>query len=218
MKKFILFTFLYLSTLIAFGQNQIRVRAGILSTNTTVSEYNRGLDFFYYDSVTLYSRVTAPQVNVDIDIDLGKNFFFSTGLGYSEKGLEGIHYNNGDYWYDAKQKYMGSNFLLKYHYKFNDEKFGVFAAAGFRADFAVGGPNNAEIATVAGAEYFNAFGTFNVAEFSFSTIVGVSYKLGAGDLTIDANFLNGLSDTMVDPFIVGRTFSIGATVGYSIYF
>ena len=206
-----------LSIQVVFSQNQIRIRGGVLSTNTTVSEYSRGLDYFYFDSVTLDTRRTTPQVTIDIDIDLGKRFFLTTGLGYSKKGLPSVYYINGGYLYSAKQEYMGMNFQLKYHYKFNDDRFGLFAAAGFKADFAVGGPSSAQIATLDGEEYFNAFGTFNQGDFSLHSVIGTSYKLGPGDIILDVNFQNGLSDIYEDPFIKGLTFSIGASLGYSFY-
>ena len=217
MNKYVVFICLHVIICQAFGQNQIRVRGGILSTNTTVSEYNRGLSYFYYDSVTLDTRRTAPQAGIDIDIDLGKRFFLTTGLGYSKKGIPSVYYINGGYWYSAKQEYMGMNFQLKYHYKVNHKKFGIFVAAGFKTDFAVGGPNNAEIASVAGKTYFQAFGGFNQADFSLQTTIGFSYRFGPGDLTLDSNFQNGLSDIISDRYIVGRTFSIGCSIGYSYY-
>ncbi len=217
MKKYLFFFIFCVIATQSISQNQIRIRGGVLSTNTTVSEYSRGLSYFYYDSVTLDTRRTTPQVNIDIDIDLGKRFFLTTGLGYSKKGLPSVYYINGDYWYPAKQEYMGMNIQLKYHHKINDGKLGVFAAAGFKADFTVGGPNDSQIAIMDGNEYFNAFGTFNQVDFSMLTNVGISYKVGPGDITLDVSFQNGLSDVIQDPFIVGRTFSIGGSIGYSFY-
>ena len=217
MKKYILFFIFFICVLVSFSQNQIRIRGGVLSTNTTVSEYNRGLDYFYYDSVTLFTRVTYPQINVDVDIDLGNRFFLSTGLGYSKKGIEGVQYDNGGYWYAANQEYLGMNIQLKYHYKFKNEKLGTFVSTGFRSDFAVGGPNNAQLAIVEGSEYFHAFGDISKVDFSLHTLFGISYKLGPGDITVDVNFQNGLSDILEDQFIVGRAFSIGSSLGYSFY-
>jgi hypothetical protein len=138
----------------AFSQNQIRVRGGFTSTITSVSEYDRGVGYFYYDSVTLDNRVVFPSVNVDVDIDLGKNWFLTNGLSYMRKGIESINYENGGYWLEARQEYIGMNVMLKYHHKFQDEKFGIYAAAGFRADFTVGGPNIAEIAYGIGKNTF----------------------------------------------------------------
>lgn len=206
-----------ITSTVALGQNQLRMRAGVLSTNTAVSEYSRGLGYFYYDSVNIDSRATAATLNMDIDLDMGKRFFFSTGLSYSKKGLPLIYYPQGEYGYTANQEYMGMNFQLKYHYKFSDETFGLFAASGFRSDFAVGGPPSAEIANDTKSAYFQSFGTFKSAEFSFNTIFGISYRLGPGDITLDATILYGLSDTMTDRFAVGRTFSIGTSLGYSWY-
>jgi hypothetical protein len=102
----------------AFSQNQIRVRGGFTSTITSVSEYDRGVGYFYYDSVTLDNRVVFPSVNVDVDIDLGKNWFLTNGLSYMRKGIESINYENGGYWLEARQEYIGMNVMLKYHHKF----------------------------------------------------------------------------------------------------
>jgi hypothetical protein len=175
------------------------------------------LGYFYYDSVTLDTRVVFPSVNVDVDIDLGKRWYLTTGLSYMRKGIESVYYNGGGYAYEARQEYMGMNILLKYHYKFNNDKIGLYAAGGLRADFTVGGPNNAEITYGGGENYFHAFGTFGTTEFLLPTLVGVSYKLGPGDITFDVNFLKGLSDIIPDRFIVGRTFSMGVSLGYSFY-
>lgn len=201
----------------AFGQNQIRISAGSLSTNTSASEYSRGVGYFYYDSVLLDTRTTQPVLNVLVDVDLGKRFFLTTGLGYSKKGFQSIHYINGDYWYSANQEYLGLIFQLKYHYKLKERRLGFFGAAGFKNDFAVGGPTYAEIVTEDGAEYFHAFGTFKVAEFSFVTNVGITYNLGPGDIVLDVIFQNGFSDVLEDRYIKGTTFSIGGTIGYSFY-
>ncbi len=200
-----------------FGQNQIRLKVGYISTNTSIAEYGRGIDYFYYDSVALDTRVNAPLVSVDLDFDMGKRFFFSTGLSYLVKGVTQVQYTGVEYWYGARQEYLGVKFQLKYHYKFNDQKFGVFAASGFRTDFAVGGPTSAEIATGVGSEYVQAFGTFKVAEFSIHSNFGVSYRIGPGDVILDIIFLKGLSDTHADRFLKGTTFSYGGSIGYSIY-
>ena len=217
MKKHLFFIVFFLGALNCFSQNQLRIRGGILSTHTSVSEYSRGLNYFYFDSVLLDANTYSPQFSVDIDLDLGKRFFLTTGLGYSKKGLPSIHYINGDYWYDASQQYLGMNFQIKYHHKFADKRFGIFGAVGFKVDFAVGGPNNAEITNEDGAAYFHAFGTFNQVDLSLPSQVGLSYKLGPGDIVLDINFQNGLSDVFSDRFVAGRTFSVGACLGYSFY-
>ena len=204
-------------SIVAMGQNQLRISGGVLTTNTSVSEYSRGLDYFFYDSVALDTRVTSPTANIDIDIDLGKQFFFSAGLSYSTKGISWVNYTKVVYWYGARQEYIGFKIGLKYHHKFNDGKFGVYAAAGGKADFTVGGPTSAEIAILDGGQYFRAFGTFKQVDLSLSSNFGVSYKLGPGDIILDINFQNGLSDIFEDQFIVGRSFSMGAVIGYSLY-
>ena len=210
----ILFMFM---TITAYGQNQLRVTAGSLSTKTSASEYSRGVGFFYYDSVLLDNRSTMPQLNIEVDVDLGKRFYLTTGLAYTKKGYQSIHYINGDYWYPADQEYLGLIFQIKYHYKLKDKHWGFFGAAGFKNDFAVGGPTYAELVTFDGKEFFHAFGTFKVAEFSFLTNFGVTYKFGPGDILFVANFQNGLSDVLEDRFIKGKTFAIGGALGYSLY-
>jgi hypothetical protein len=217
MKIYLLFASFCLLTVIASAQNQLRISGGVLSTSTTVSEYSRGLDYFFYDSVFLDTRVTRPAVNIDVDIDLGKHFFFTTGLSYSTKGITSINYTKVAYWYGAQQEYIGLKINLKYHHKFSDGKFGIFAAAGGKADFTVGGPTSAEIAILDGAQYFQAFGTFKPVDFSLLTNFGISYRLGPGDIILDISFQNGLTDVLEDQFIVGRSFSMGAGIGYSLY-
>ena len=217
MKGHILLVFFCLISAYASGQDQIRVRGGFLYTNTSIAEYNRDLDYFYLDSATIDSDVASPTLNIEMDIAMGKGFFLSTGLGYVEKGFPSIYYNNGDYWYDAKQKYLGIIFQLKYHYKLKNKKLGFYGAAGFKSDFAILGPNNAEIAAVDGNTFFHAFGTFHAVDFGLHTIFGLSYKLGPGDIVLDVNFINGLSDTIADRYIHGKSFSMGAALGYSIY-
>ena len=217
MKIFIfLIIFCSVSTF-SFSQNQIRVQGGFFMTNTSIAEYDRGLDYFYLDSVTIDSKLYSPALNIDMDIELGKGFFITTGLGYIEKGVASNYYNIGDYWYDGKKKYLGMNFQVKYHYKFKNEKLGFFTATGFKADFAILGPNNSEIATVDGSRFFQAFGTFSPVDFGLNTTLGLSYKLGPGDIVVDVNFVNGLSDIFSDQFIYGRSFSTGALIGYSFY-
>ena len=217
MRKCLLLIIFCSITFQSICQNQVRISGGIFSTNTSVSEYNRGLNYFYYDSVLLDTRVTRPTLNVDIDIDLGKRFYFSSGISYSTKGMSSINYTKVEYWYSARQEYIGLNINLKYHHKFRNEKFGIYAAAGAKADYAVGGPTSAEIALLDGKEYFHAFGTFNQVDFSFRTLIGLSYKFGPGDIVFDVNFQNGIGDVIADRYIVGRTFSIGTSLGYSIY-
>lgn len=217
MKVLLILQFLLLASVFGFSQNQIRIRAGFLSSKTSIAEYNRDLNYFYLDSVTLDSRIISPTVNVDMDVDLGKGFFLSTGLGYAEKGIESVYYNNGGYWYSATQKYMGMAFQLKYHYKIKDQRLGFFAASGLKADFAFGGPNNAEVAIVDGSRFFQAFGSLSTVDFGLYSILGISYKIGPGDVILDVNFINGLSNTLKDQYLNGKSFSTGATLGYSVY-
>jgi len=216
MKKIILLVLVLVSFKPVLSQNQIRLRGGFTSTNTSVSEYDRGAGFYFYDSVSLDTKVLFPSISLDVDVDLGGKFFLTTGLSYMRKGIEGINYTGDNFRYEARQEYMGINLLMKYHYRFEGSRFGLFASGGMRADFTVGGPNNAEIANGNGAEVLQAFGTFQPVEFVLPTVIGASYKLGPGEITFDVNFLKGLTDIIPDQYIVGRTFSMGACLGYSV--
>jgi hypothetical protein len=53
MKSLLFIAIMCVASTVVYGQSQIRVRAGVLSTNTAVSEYSRGIGYFYYDSVTI---------------------------------------------------------------------------------------------------------------------------------------------------------------------
>ena len=72
-------------------------------------------------------------------------------------------------------------------------------------------------ATGPGAVFIRKFGTLTTTDISLATNIGFSYKAGPGDLLLSLNLLNGLGDTIADPFVVGRTSAIGATIGYSFY-
>lgn len=205
----------------AVAQNQIRLKAGFLSTYTGIAEYvEPGNNYFLLDSVQYKQRVSSALAALEMDVELGKRFFLVTGFGYSRKGLPEITHTDflgNTRSRSAFQNYLGVNFQLKYHYRFKECKFGLFLATGPKVDFAIGGPNYAEYSTVTGSEHFQAFGTFNIVEFVWYTNLGVSYKLGSGDLILDMNMMNGLNDVFQNKYLVGRTLSIGVSVGYSFY-
>ncbi len=217
MKYFFYLILSMTAILSGYSQNQIRIKGGMLYTNTSVSEYNRGLGYFYYDTVSIDATTSSPHVALDVDVDLNKNFFLITGLSYSKKGLPLIYSPSLEFGYTAVQEYMGMNLQVKYHSKIKSGKFGWFIATGFRTDFAVAGPTSAEIATGNQSEVFNAFGTFKPVDFAFNTVAGGSWRLGPGDITAEVQFLNGLSDVLADRYAVGRTYSTGFSVGYSYY-
>jgi hypothetical protein len=143
-----------------------------------------------------------------------------TGLNYSQKGISSISYTDTlgvSRTKSAEQNYLGLNVQLKYRYRFNDSKFGLYLASGPSINFAVGGPNYAEYSTVNGSTYFQAFGTFSEVEMSLYTNLGVSYKLGPGDIFLEGVMINGMSDAISNKYIVGKGISFGALLGYSFY-
>ena len=217
----ILFLILFCGLIInLYSQNKISLKAGFLSTYTSIAEYREPRQGFLLDSVDLDKQVFGPLVSFDIDIELGKNFYMVSGFGYDRKGLKEIEHTDAfgvSRSKSARQNYLGLHIQLKYHYHFKNNKFGFFAASGPKVDFAIGGSNYAEYSLVPGNEYFHEFGSFNVVEFLWYTNIGVSYRLGPGELFFDINMLNGLSDALRNRFIIAKTISGGAAIGYSIY-
>jgi len=164
--------------------------------------------------------VFGPHAALEIDVDLGKNFLLVTGFGYDRKGLKEIAHT--DIFgitrsKEARQNYLGLHLQLKYHYHFNESKIGIFLGTGPKVDFAIGGSNYAEFSLSRGSDFYHVFGSFNVVEFLWLTNLGVSYKLGPGELIFDVNMLNGLSDAIRNRFVIGKSNSIGAAIGYSFY-
>jgi len=220
MQKISLIILLSILTIGLFAQNQIRLKAGFLSSYTYVAEYQQPGQGFLLDSVELDKRVFSPLASLDIDIDLGKNLYMVSGFGYSRRGLEEIE--NTDIFgvtrsKSARQNYLGLHIQLKYYYRFKDSKIGLFLASGPKIDFAIGPANYAEYSLAPGNEYFHAFGSFNVVEFLWYTNLGVSYQLGPGELFFDINMLNGLSRVLRNSHIVAKSLSVGAAIGYSVY-
>ncbi|HSG67226.1 MAG TPA: outer membrane beta-barrel protein [Bacteroidales bacterium] len=219
MKRNIFILSLILISTIMQAQNQIRVKIGALGTYTAVAEYIRpGNAGYLIDSIDLDQQVFGMLAAIEMDIDLGKNFFLVAGFGYNRKGLSNITYNDiltGTYTRAARQNYLGINLQLKYHYRFKQSGFGVFLSTGPKIDFAIGEPNYAEYSLSIGKEYFHAFGHYNFAEFIWYTNPGVTYSLGPGELYLDVNLLNGLSDIINDSYIIGKTTSFGISFGYS---
>lgn len=219
MKKSITLLLFLTLALGATAQNKIRARAGILLTYTAIAEYVRpGNAGYLIDSVDLDQQVSGALAALEMDIDLGSNFFLVTGFGYNRKGLASINYNDiftGTYARAARQNYLGINIQVKYHYQPERSRFGFFLATGPKVDFAIGEPNFAEFSLATGSSYFHAFGHYNVVEFLWYTNPGITYSLGPGELYFDINVLNGLSDVINDSYIIGKTTSVGVSFGYS---
>jgi hypothetical protein len=220
MKKTILIFFTFLASLQLQSQNSIGFEAGFLGTYTRVAEYQRiGRTDYLLDSVTIRPAVGSFQASINADIDLGKNFFLSTGFHYSNKGLAEVAYTDttGWQWYTAaRQHYIGLSLLIAYHFHFKQSKFGLQLATGPRADFAVGMPNTG--ATFSGPYYrfFMPFSRFNEVDLCWAAETGLSYSLGPGDILLKVSYLYGLSDVLEDAFVVGRSMSYGISLGYVI--
>lgn len=203
------------------GQNSFSLAAGYLFTHTGVAEYKRP-DYNYYllDVVSIDPNRSSFHASLTVDLDLGNRFFLSTGLHYQEMGISSVSFTdtlNDFYSYPANQHYIGWSLLLKYHYRFRDSKFGLFAGVGPKVDFAVGYLNIAEQAPWRAANTLTPFARFNTIDFSIAAEVGVPYLLGTGSLFPKVNYYQGLSDVLRNDYIVGKTISVGADVGYTLH-
>ncbi len=220
MKKTIVILLMSWIAIQAHTQNAIGIRAGFLGTHTSIAEYERiERRDFLLDSVELSTNVGSVLAAVNVDFDLGKNLFLSTGFHYADKGLAQVAYTDTAGWLwttPARQKYMGLSMLIGYHYNFRDSKFGVQLATGLQADFAIGTPNGGALFSGPYYKFFMPFSRFNEVDLSWATEAGVNYKLGPGDVIARLSYLYGLSDVLEDAFIVARSMSLGISVGYSI--
>jgi hypothetical protein len=219
MKKTILLVFIFGMASQLQAQNSIAVQAGFLGTHTSVAEYERIERFDnLLDSMSLDPDVGSFQAALNVDIDLGKNFFLSTGFHYANKGLANVTFTDSVGWpwtTEAKQKYVGFSMLIGYHFHFRESKFSLQIATGPKVDFAVGTPNPGALFSAPYYRFFMPFCRFNEVDLSWAAEGGVNYKLGPGDIILRVSYLYGLSDVLEDAFVIGRTMSAGITVGYA---
>ncbi|MFC2101479.1 outer membrane beta-barrel protein [Bacteroidota bacterium] len=220
MKKFLFVVILtsFIGSLQA--QNNISLAAGYLFTHTSVAEYQRPENNYYFlDYVSIDPNRSSFHASLNIDLDLGNRFFFSTGMHYQQMGMSNISFTDtlNDYFsYSAKQNYIGWSLLLKYHYQFKNSNFGIFGGVGPKVDFAVGYLNIAEQAPYRAANSMTPFARFNTIDFSIAVEVGATYKLGPGSLFAKINYFQGLSDVLRNDYVVGKTSSVGIDVGYAV--
>lgn len=202
------------------GQNSFNLSAGYLFTHTSVAEYQRPENNYYFlDYVSIDPNRHSVHVSLSADLDLGNRFFFSTGIHYQEMGMSNISFTDtldDFYSYKANQHYIGWSLLLKYHYQLGDSRFGIFAGVGPKIDFAVGYLNIAEQAPYRAANSMTPFARFNTVDFSIAVEAGATYRLGPGSLIAKINYYQGLSDVLRDDYVVGKTISVGVDVGYSL--
>jgi hypothetical protein len=162
--------------------------------------------------------VGSVTAAVNVDIDLGNSFYLSTGFYYSNKGLANVTFTDSTGWpwtTAARQHYVGLSMLVGYKVHFKESRFGLQFATGPRVDFAVGTPNPGTLFSGPYYRFFMPFCRFNEVDLSWVAEAGVSYKLGPGDVIARLSYLYGLSDVLEDAFVVGRSMSLGLTVGYS---
>ncbi|MCK9422898.1 MAG: PorT family protein [Bacteroidales bacterium] len=219
MKKVILIGLLGFFNLLLQAQNSISIQVGYLGTHTSVAEYSRvGRTDYLLDSMSLERNVGSLMVALIADIELGNHFFFSPGFRYSDKGLSRVTFiDSTEYpWTTAaRQHYIGLSTLLGYHLPFKSSKFGLQVATGIQADFAVGQPNGGALFSGPYSRFFMPFSRFNEVDLSWITEFAGSYRLGPGDVVLRISYLYGLSDVIEDPFVIGRSMSLGVSVGYS---
>jgi len=201
------------------GQNSIGIQVGFLGTQTRIAEYLRpDQQDYLLDFVTLNQYAASVHAAIIADLDLGKDFFLSTGFHYEQKGLSKVSYTDSNQVvYDVKalQHYLGLSLMIQYRLHFRESKFGMLFATGPKFDFAVGTPNDGSLYSGKYRNYLMPFSRFNDTDVSWGTEVGGTYTLGPGDFILKISYLYGLSDVLEDAFIVGRSQSIGISVGYS---
>ncbi len=202
------------------AQNSVGIQVGFLGTHTSIAEYERiDRQDYLIDSMTIKPDVGSFQAAVNVNIGLGKNFYFAGGFHYSEKGLANVIFTDSTGWpwqTPARQYYVGLSMLIGYHYHFKESKFGLLLATGFKADFAVGLPNGGALFSGPYYRFFMPFSRFNEIDFGWMSEGGVSYKLGPGDIALKLSYIYGMSDVLEDAFVIGRTISAGISIGYSI--
>ncbi len=220
MKKLLVVLILVFSLGSLQGQNSFSLAAGYLFTHTSVAEYKRpDYNFYLLDYVTLKPNRSSFHASLSVDLDIGSRFFISTGMDYMQKGMTNISFVdtlNDYYSYKANQHYIGWSLLLKYHYQFRESKFGIFAGVGPKVDFAVGYLNIAEQAPYRARDSMTPFARFNTIDFSIAVEAGATYQLGPGNFFAQINYFQGLSDVLRDPYVVGKTFSLGIDIGYTL--
>ncbi len=219
MKKTILLLIICWTSFWVEAQNSIGIQVGFLGTHTYVAEYERiERRDFLLDSVSLNVNVGSLQAAVNMDIDLGKNLFLSTGFHYSNKGLANVTFVDSTGWpwtTPARQHYVGISLLLGYHFHFKQSKFGLQFATGPQIDVAVGTPNDGALFSGPYYRFFMPFTRFNEVDLSWKAETGCSYKIRPGDVVLKASYHFGLSDVLEDAFIVARTMSYGISIGYA---
>jgi hypothetical protein len=221
MKKIFMILLIGMISVQLHAQNSIGIQVGYLGTHTSVAEYERiERQDFLLDSMSVDPDVGSVQAVLNADIDLGKNFFLSTGFSYSNKGLANVTFTDSTGWpwtTAARQKYMGISLLIGYHVHFRQSRFGLQFATGPEADFAIGTPNAGALFSGPYYRFFMPFTRFNEVDFNWKAEAGASYKLGPGDVIVKLNYQYGLGDVLEDAFVVARSMSFGISAGYSFH-
>ncbi len=205
----------------ADAQNSIGIQAGFLGTHTFVAEYERiGRNDYLLDSMQLLTNAGSFQASIEAEIGLGKKFFLSTGFQYSNKGLADVTFidSTGYPWSTpTRQHYLGLSVMLGYKLPIRNSRFGLQLATGLLADFAIGMPNGGALFSGPYSRFFMPFSRFNEVDISWASEAGCSYNLGPGHILVKVKYQYGLSDVLEDPFVIGRTMSLGISVGYSFH-
>jgi len=220
MKKIYIIAFLLLPAMQVVSQSNIGLRVGFLGTQTRVAEYTRPETTDYLlDHVTLNKLAASLHVALSADLALGKNFSLSTAFHYERKGLSKVSYvDSANYVWEvsAYQHYVGLSMMIQYNLRFRDSKFGMIFATGPKFDFAVGTPNQGALYSGKYRKFFMPFSRYNEVDLSWGAEVGGTYSLGPGDFILRLTYLYGLSDVLEDAYIIGRSQSVGLSIGYAI--
>lgn len=219
MRNFYTVVLLFLTVTLT-AQNRIGLQAGYLGSYTAVAEYERVERRDYLlDSVDLQKTTGFLQLAAQAEIGLGKGVYLQTGLHYSRKGFDQVTFtdSSGFPWTTAaRQHYAGVSGMVGYRHHFKESKWSLSLSSGFQVDFAVGTPNGGALFSGPYHRFFMPFCRFNEVDLTWATEGGVGYQVGPGSVDLKIKYLYGLSDVTEDPYVIGRSMSLGIAVGYSI--
>ncbi|HNY02116.1 MAG TPA: outer membrane beta-barrel protein [Bacteroidales bacterium] len=220
MKKFLLTVFLAWMLITLHAQNFIGFQVGYLGTHTSIAEYERiERRDFLLDSMSIRPDVGSIQAELDAEFGLGKRFFLATAFHYSNKGLANVTFTDSTGWpwqTAARQKYAGLTVLIGYKLPLGKGKWGLMAATGPRLDVAIGTPNGGALFSGPYYRFFMPFSRFNEIDLGWALQAGATYRLGPGEVRLKLHYTYGLSDVLEDAFVVARSMSYGATIGYAV--
>jgi hypothetical protein len=206
----------------AAAQTRLGIHVGYTGTYTRIAEYERiERRDFLLDSVYLKKSSGFLQAMVTLEVDMGKGFYYQPGWHYSRKGLTEVRFRDStgyDWVTTAYQHYVGLSQMLGYRIRLHDQRMELALATGLQADFAVGTPNGGALFSGPYYRFFMPFCRFNEVELGWCSEGSFSCKAGPGMAAFRLRYIYGLSDVLEDAFVIGRSMTLGLSLGYIVKF